>query len=370
MFDDSSILVSFQVLHSMRLREKPLNPWSIVDANGVIRASHCDCMAGLGEVCSHVAAMLFSIMEILRIRDAQTVTQKPAYWKLPPSVKGVEYTEVRDINFTSAKSLKRKLLNSGETTKAVSVKKKVTEAPTPDDISNFLQNLQNTGARSAILSVTESFSDDFLPTLERHKLPKLMHDFREKEAMQLNYGQLLKRTENLKIQITTEEAENVELVTRKQSSCKLWNEFRAGRITASKIKQVLTTDPGNPSISLIMALCYPGQHKISTDATNWGVRNEKVARKKFLDKLIEERSHANVEVSECGLYISEDYPFLAASPDGIVECDCCSPSLIEIKCPYNYRSSKLSSSLTDFYLVPGEDNKLKLNKKHQYCYQI
>ncbi|KAH3779646.1 hypothetical protein DPMN_157454 [Dreissena polymorpha] len=51
--------------------------------------------------------MLFTVMEIVRIRNSTTVTQDPAYWKLPSSMKRVEYKEVRDNDFTSAKWLKR-----------------------------------------------------------------------------------------------------------------------------------------------------------------------------------------------------------------------------------------------------------------------
>ena len=36
--------------------------------------------------------------------------------------------------------------------------------------------------------------------------------------------------------------------------------------------------------------------------------------------------------------ISSDYPFLGASPDGLVSCDCCGEGLVEIKCPFRYRN--------------------------------
>lgn len=67
-------------------------------------------MARLGEVCTHIAAMFFTFMEIVRIRGTQTVTQDPAYWKFPASVESIEYKEVKDIDFTSAKALKRSLM--------------------------------------------------------------------------------------------------------------------------------------------------------------------------------------------------------------------------------------------------------------------
>ena len=357
----------------MRLREKPLNPWSIVNPNGVILASHCDCMAGLGEVCSHVAAMLFNTMEIVRIRDTQTVTQDPAYWKVPPSVKKVEYKEVRDIDFTSKKSLKRKfdrMLDSETTTETQGTKKpeKQIEIPTADEISKFLTALHGTGKKLAILSVTEPFADEYVPTVEKEAFPSFLSDLKDKDAITMNYGQLLTQTDRIEITVTEEEVNNVEAFTREQSKSKLWHDFRAGRITASKIKQVCSTDPDNPSQSLIMSVCYPDSRKIVTDATQWGIQNEKVACDKFVKKMSGE--HVNLRVSDCGLYISRDTPFVAATPDGIVECDCCGKSILEVKCPYSQRKNKLDSQLKDFYLVSNEDEGLTLNRKHQYYFQI
>lgn len=44
-------------MHSQRLNEKYLSPWIIAKVDGQIECSHCDCVAGLGEVCTHVAAV-------------------------------------------------------------------------------------------------------------------------------------------------------------------------------------------------------------------------------------------------------------------------------------------------------------------------
>lgn len=50
-----------QVKHSQRMNEKPLNCWCAVDPTGIVLCGHCNCMAGLGEVCSHVASILFTL---------------------------------------------------------------------------------------------------------------------------------------------------------------------------------------------------------------------------------------------------------------------------------------------------------------------
>lgn len=65
-------------------------------------------MAGRGEVCSHVGALLFALETGVRIRDSATCTGELCAW-LPSHVKNVPYLPVRKIDFTSSKSKKQKL---------------------------------------------------------------------------------------------------------------------------------------------------------------------------------------------------------------------------------------------------------------------
>ena len=91
--------------HSQRLSEKPLTPWVIAEKDGKILVGHCDCMAGLGETCSHVASMLWAIESGVRLRDTMTVTQKKACWVIPNNVKEVPYAPVKKINFIGKKKI-------------------------------------------------------------------------------------------------------------------------------------------------------------------------------------------------------------------------------------------------------------------------
>ncbi|KAL3870825.1 hypothetical protein ACJMK2_038862 [Sinanodonta woodiana] len=106
---NDNCLTTAKVLHSQRMSEKPLQPWVVAERTGRILAAHCTCMAGLGEACSHIAALLFSIEATVKLRDAKTVTEEKSYWLLPSSVKGVTYRKCSEIDFTSAKNLKKKL---------------------------------------------------------------------------------------------------------------------------------------------------------------------------------------------------------------------------------------------------------------------
>ena len=68
-------------------------------------------------------------------------------------------------------------------------------------------------------------------------------------------------------QITPQQIIMVEQETRKQSKSKLWYKQRAGRITASKLKDITRTSLENPSRHLIKSICYPESYRFSTAAT-------------------------------------------------------------------------------------------------------
>jgi hypothetical protein len=73
--------------------------------------------------------------------------------------------------------------------------------------------------------------------------------------------------------------------------------------------------------TLITTVCYPESYTFSSSATVWGCQHEKHARDIFVDKLKDK--HENVKLDEVGFFINPNVPFIGASPDGMVTCDCC-----------------------------------------------
>ncbi len=70
-------------------------------------------MAGLGESCSHIGAVLFYVEYANRLKETKTVIQDKAYW-MPATMK-VEYSEIKDINFSASKSLKKSMVSKLQT---------------------------------------------------------------------------------------------------------------------------------------------------------------------------------------------------------------------------------------------------------------
>ena len=56
-------------------------------------------------------------------------------------------------------------------------------------------------------------------------------------------------------------------------------------------------------------------------------------------KLIEkmESTHENFQIFDSGLWINKDFPYLGASPDGIVSCESCGIGMFEMKVTIIYR---------------------------------
>ena len=300
-------------------------------------------MAGLGETCSHVASLLWVIGVGVEMRES---LQKSAYWVLPPAVKSVPYAPVKDIGFIGKK---RKVISSvkkssdhgrcdhdsasaGATETSLPLNKKVCPCavPTEQEQSDFFDRLSTcTGAKPAVLALVPPHCDDFIPTSLAPELPSVLSDLYQAEFLKLGYHELLQKAHSIDITVTTNQVLAVEAKTKSQAGSRLWFRMRTGRITASKFKAACRTDPASPSLSLIMAICHPETLRFSTSATKWGCQHEKTALEEY--KQSNSDHHKNLKVSDSGLFISIEYPFIGASPDGLIECCCCGQGICEIK---------------------------------------
>ena len=73
----ATFLVHALVRHSQRLSATPLRPWVAVEKIGSVLCAHCNCMAGLGEACSHIAAVLFALEANVQARKSMSCTSLP-----------------------------------------------------------------------------------------------------------------------------------------------------------------------------------------------------------------------------------------------------------------------------------------------------
>ena len=71
-------LFTATVKHSQTKSATPLKVWVGCKLNGeVVAAAHCTCIAGIGEVCSHIAGVLFAAEANTQVKQQQSCTSLP-----------------------------------------------------------------------------------------------------------------------------------------------------------------------------------------------------------------------------------------------------------------------------------------------------
>lgn len=97
---------------------------------------------------------------------------------------------------------------------------------------------------------------------------------------------------------------------------------------------------------------------LSTPAILHGRQNEAVAIRAFEEKM-------SVVVNKAGLFIHPDFPFLGASPDGLIQSD----GLIEVKSPYVGREDRIQPGAKFPFLEISSSGELQLKRSHAYFFQ-
>ena len=104
-----------------------------------------------------------------------------------------------------------------------------------------------------------------------------------------------------------------------------------------------------------------------SEETKYGQSIEPYAIQKFISE--NKRLHKNSNVSENGLDLVEENPFIGASSDSNVDCSCCGSGLLEVKCPSSIKREKPSHENLSF-LTLKENGKVTLKQNHPFFYQV
>ena len=194
--------------HSQSLSEPFLLPWVCVEDDGTVLCAHCTCMAGLGEACSHVAAILFAIDVRNRIAEDASCTSVPCWWT-DLSSKDALYAPTAEIDFTSPK---RKLYNSGAKIRAVEVP---CQKPSANELAEFYEELGEC-SNSSILSLQPAFLSRF----SSQSVPAIPSDLYKESMTTLPYSELVDVGEDIfdNIDVTEDQRRGV-LITK----VKLWS---------------------------------------------------------------------------------------------------------------------------------------------------
>ena len=176
----NNFVVIGKVRHSQRMNDTPVPIWIIANNEGTVLSALClACKAGLAECCSHRKRPILHRSMEPHTRKVSLHTQVKCTWLLPTYVNEVPYSEVKDINFKSAKKLKTELddriddLCQSFTTQIVKpTVKPVVEAPIPSqaEMKALFSEVNKSSKKPVILSLVPEFSEQFVL-----KSPELRH---------------------------------------------------------------------------------------------------------------------------------------------------------------------------------------------------
>ena len=175
------------------------------------------------------------------------------------------------------------------------------------------------------------------------------------------------------MQLDDEQIKYVANSTKDQHHSALWFHLREGRITSSVMKECMGKVDDRGSVScrnmsfLGKVLRYTDP--IETKEMKWG--NSMEARAISQYKQIQNKIHNSLQVTQCGLFICKENPFIAGSPDAAVSCSCCGNGVLEVKNPYSARHLSISEYVNlKSSCLSIRDDVVILKRNHEYFAQV
>lgn len=147
----------------------------------------------------------------------------------------------------------------------------------------------------------------------------------------------------------------IEEATRGQRNNPQWMVERTKRLTASNFGEICRATERKDLKKLAARLLSPSH--ATGPAINHGIQYEPVAVKWY-------ETSQKVVTFEAGIFIDKEMPFIAASPDRVINENL----ILEVKCPYLARNKNIIPETVPYLEIC--DEVLALKKDHIYFYQI
>ncbi|XP_070515096.1 uncharacterized protein [Cardiocondyla obscurior] len=193
-----------------------------------------------------------------------------------------------------------------------------------------------------------SLDKDYGPNVERPDLELEMY-----EQLKYNHNKMLLDQQQNRIVL--------ECATRGQHENPEWHIIRRNLLTASNFGKVCSRRETTSCKNLVKAILYSSQ--LTNAAIEWGKEKEIIARRELQMEL-------GIDINDCGIFIDENIPYLAATPDGVIGDD----TIVEIKCPYAARqmspSDAILNRVSGLDKVFDKNNSNEMNKRHAYFFQV
>ncbi|XP_065677301.1 uncharacterized protein LOC136092710 [Hydra vulgaris] len=372
------------VVPQTRINDEEYESWVCLNKNGSIFTAECNCVAGYGESCKHIFALLLFVEEHVRLGDNVTCTSVKQKWGTKTQKRKLHEPDI--FQNISIKKVKSSLENSN-----LKLSRFLYD-PRPYYLkqSEFTKEdweavAEATDGKCAVICLKPNIQSEYfmkkLPlnaTKNKVLPPTIEHYVAQIECSYKNESITFKCEKFLRtFSITLSQAELIKEATISQSKSLLWKSYRVGTISSSIAHAVIAKFDVDLKVKNKRAafnlcaqiLCY--KNNAISKSIQWGNMFESYARKRYIREM--KKTHKNFTCYQTGLIVSIKTPYLTASPDGITSCTCCGLGLLEIKCPWTFRQKKIceyAQSAESFFEKNSCTNTYSLKSSHQYRTQI
>ncbi|XP_045454869.1 uncharacterized protein LOC123664369 [Melitaea cinxia] len=142
------------------------------------------------------------------------------------------------------------------------------------------------------------------------------------------------------LETVTSDKHKVERSTILQRDSGEWLEIRKSLVTASNLGLICKRKVTSSTAPLVKNLLYR-KNLAHVMTVAHGVEHEQQALQQL-------QQQEGVIIAPCGLFIDKDYPFIGATPDGLIGHD----TIVEVKCPIAAYKKGLSTAI--------EENKIQI----------
>ena len=360
-------------------------------STGTVVKAKCNCKAGQGGCCKHVAALLYTLLDFSNlglpcVPEDLTCTQVLQKWCEPGrKLNSTVAVKFADLSFEKAmpekdKSCKRKRPAVSGSRTDFCATPPFAKVVASSKIQSLYESLEKAGKANLLaqtLKGNEFKPCDFFehsgnPAQElapSSNFMEMSYDIFKNMHAEMDSSLFAKATSASiahNVGVTLQDIKVIEKETRKQASSHRWFLERSKRLTSSLFGRILRRRENVFPKSILdqIAKRRDGTGP-NTAGLQWGIEKEKVALERYKTEFCHQGN-----VVECGLMINPKWPWLGASPDGLIIQDGMLVGGIEIKCPYTKRNLTVQDSCQDKNFFMGDSGSgPNLKEKHHYYYQ-
>ncbi|XP_052806740.1 uncharacterized protein LOC128235999 [Mya arenaria] len=336
---------------------KDYNSWIAVSSENTVETGHCSCPAGNARSCSHISAIIYAItLAWANGVGGETCTDKQRAWG-KGAAQVLSHDTISDMVFDRPSPFQ--LQPCTEKT----ANKTNTDTDCPPRTEQFLDHsdLQDFVSNSTVANIWECkgtilYKMLHAPEVKRDINEEILHQEHCENAsypVQVPLSCAKCQTFYDKyVNISSEKIQMLAKSTENQNTC-VWTDSRKLRLTSSKVNDLPKTKRANPN-KFVTNQIYP-RFK-GCFATRHGQKYEPVARAWY-------ESVSGHKVRKSGIVVSLTEPYIAASPDGIID----ERTIVEIKCPTRPLEDLISSGKYDVLLEDGQPKLSPKGKNGYYC---